>query len=31
MKVEHNDGDGALRWGKIEVRWRVDTGKIEVR
>ena len=31
MKVEYNDGDGALRLGKIEVRGRLDTSKIEVR
>ena len=31
MKVEHNDGDGALRSGKIDVRWKLDTSKIEVR
>ena len=31
MKVEYNDGDGALSTGKIEVRWRLDTSKIEVR
>ena len=31
MKVECNDGDGALRLGKIEVRWRLDASKIEVR
>ena len=31
MKVEYNDGDDGLVSGKIEVRWRVDTSKIEVR
>ena len=31
MKVGNNDGGGALRSGKIEVRWRLDTSKIEVR
>ena len=31
MKVEYNEGDGALVSGKIEVRWRLDTSKIEVR
>ena len=31
MKVEYNDGDDALMSGKIEVRWRVDTSKMEVR
>ena len=31
MKVEYNEGDGALVSGKIEVRWRIDTTKIEVR
>ena len=30
MKVEYNEGDGALVSGKIEVRWRLDTSKIEV-
>ena len=30
MKVEYNDGDGALVSGKIEVRWRLDTSKIKV-
>ena len=28
MKVEYNDGNGALRLGKIEVRWRIDKSKI---
>ena len=31
MKVEYNDGDGALRLGKIKVRCRLDTSKIGVR
>ena len=31
MKVEYNEEDGALVSGKIEVRWRLDTSKIEVR
>ena len=31
MKVEYNDGDDALVSGKIEVRWRFDTSKMEVR
>ena len=31
MKVEYDDGDDALRSGKIEVRWRLDTSKIELR
>ena len=31
MKVEYNEGDGALLSGKIEVRWKLDTSKIEVR
>ena len=31
MKVEYNDGDGALRLGKIQARWRLDKSKIEVR
>ena len=30
MKVEYNEGDGALRSGKTQVRWRLDTVKIEV-
>ena len=30
MKVEYNEGDGALVSGKIEVRWRLDTSKIKV-
>ena len=30
MKVGYNDGGGALRSGKIEVRWRLDRSKIEV-
>ena len=30
MKVEYNDGDGALESGKIEIRWRLDTSKIKV-
>ena len=31
MKVEYNDGDDAPVSGKIEVRLRVDTSKMEVR
>ena len=31
MKVEYNEGEGALVSGKIDVRWRLDTSKIEVR
>ena len=31
MKVEYNEGDGAQVSGKIEVRWRLDKSKIEVR
>ena len=31
MKVEYNEGDGALVSGKIEVRRRLDTIKMEVR
>ena len=31
MKVEYNDGDDAPVSGKIEVRWRLATSKIEVR
>ena len=31
MKVEYNDGDDALVSGKIEVRWKLDTRKMEVR
>ena len=31
MKAEYNDGDYALRLDKIQVRWRLDTSKIEVR
>ena len=30
MKVEYNEGEGALVSGKIEVRWRLDTSKIKV-
>ena len=30
MKVEYNEGDGALVQGKIEVRWRLDTSKTKV-
>ena len=30
MKVEYNEGDGALRLSKIEVRWRLDTSKTKV-
>ena len=29
--VEYNDGDSALRLGKIQVRWSLDASKIEVR
>ena len=31
MKVGYNVGDGALRLGKIQVRWRLDASKIEAR
>ena len=31
IKVEHSDGDGALRSSKIQVRCELDTSKIEVR
>ena len=38
MKVKYDDRDGALRLGKIEVRWRydltrlsLDKSKIDVR
>ena len=31
MKVEYNEGDYALVSGRIEVRWGLDTSKIEVR
>ena len=31
MKIYHNDGDSALRLGKIKVRWSVDRSKIEVK
>ena len=31
MKVGYNEGDSVLRLGKIEVRWKLDTSKIEVR
>ena len=31
MKVGYNVGDGALRSGKIQVKWRLDISKIEVR
>ena len=31
MKLEYDEGDGALVSGKIEVRWSLDTSKIEVR
>ena len=31
MKVKYDDRDGALRLGKTEVRWWLDTSKIEVR
>ena len=30
MKVECNEGDGALVSGKIEVRWRLDGSKMKV-
>ena len=30
MEVEYNEGDGSLRLGKTQVRWRLDTSKIEV-
>ena len=31
MKVDYNNRDSALRMGKIQVRWSLDTSKIEVR
>ena len=31
MEVEYNDGDSALRLGKIKARWMLDLSKIEVR
>ena len=31
MKVDYNDGDSALRLGKIQVRGSLDTSKVEVR
>ena len=31
MKVKYNEEDGTLILGKIEVRWRLDTSKIEAR
>ena len=31
MKVEYHEGGGALRSGKIQPRWKLDTGKMEVR
>ena len=31
VRLEYNEGDGALILGKIEVRLRLDTSKIEVR
>ena len=31
MKVDYNDGDGALKLGKIQVRWNLGTSKIEAR
>ena len=31
VRLEYNEGDGALISGKIEVRWRLHTSKIEVR
>ena len=31
MKVDYNNGESALRMGKIQVRWSLDTSKIEVR
>ena len=30
MKVGYNIGDGALRLGKIQVRWSLDTSKMKV-
>ena len=31
MNVEYNEGDGALLSGKIEVIWRLNKSKIELR
>ena len=31
MKVDYNDGDSALRLGKIQVRLSLDTSKIKSR
>ena len=31
MKLEYDEGNGALGLSKIKVRWRLDTSKIEVR
>ena len=31
MNVDYNDADSALRLGKIQLRWSLDTSKIEVR
>ena len=31
MKVGYNVGDGALRSGKIQVRFRLDTTKMKIR
>ena len=31
MKVDYDDGNGALGLSKIKVRWRSDASKIEVR
>ena len=30
MKLEYDEGNGALGLSKIKVRWRSDTSKIEV-
>ena len=30
MKVDYNDGNSTLRFGKTQVRWSLDTSKIEV-
>ena len=31
MKVEYNEGHGALGLSKIKVRWRSDTSKMKVK
>ena len=30
MKVEYNDKENALTLGKIQVRWSLDTSKIDI-